>query len=120
LNLRAFRFPGHIVNHNTNPLALVPLLATRLLRPWKNRFKIAQVDYYVAALKALDVPVYQIADLVDVLLVDIISNSITDLLKQYLLGRLGCNTPELFHRQWQKQSITEFNLVSCEFASFID
>jgi hypothetical protein len=80
--------------------------------------KISQVDN-VAAL-ALHIAVYEIADLIDVLLVHVTANRVAYFLKENLLGGLRCNPSELFHRQGQEQCVTDFDFVSGQFPGFID
>ena len=106
------------MNDYANSFALIPLLTARLLRTRQNSFEVAKVDNEIAALKTLHITVYEVANLVDVLLVDVAANCITDFLKQNLLGCLCSDAAELFHRQRQEERVSQFNFFARQLASF--
>ncbi len=120
LNLWSLRLLGNIIDDYANALTLIPLLTTRLLRPRQNRFKIAKIHNNVAALESLYVAVNQVANLVDVLLIDITANSVTNFLKQDLFGSLGSDATQLFHREREQQGISQLDFITGELASFIN
>ena len=56
--------------------------------------RLAEVDDHVAALEALDRPVHQLADLREVLVVDVVALGLPDFLVEHLFGRLRGDAPE--------------------------
>src|SRR3989442_1373663 len=65
------------------------------------------------------VAINQIAYLVDVLLVNVAANRVSDLLKQDLLSRLSGNAAKFFHRQGQEESIAQFDFLTGELPSLV-
>src|SRR6185503_8591456 len=100
-----------------NSFALIPLLPARLLRTRQDGFEVAEVDNNVPALKALHVTINQVAYLVDVLLIDVTANCVSNFLKQDLLRCLRGDAAEFFHRQGEKKGVAQFNFFTGQFAS---
>src|SRR6185436_11496842 len=99
-----------------NSFALIPLFSAGLLRTWQDGFEVAKVDNNVAALKALYITIDQVADLVDVLFVDVAANCITDFLKKDLFRGLRGDATEFFHGQRQKEGVAQFNFFTGQLA----
>ena len=108
------------MDDDANAFALVPLLAARLLRSGQDSFKVAEVDNDVAALKALDIAVDQIAGLIDILFVDVVADSVAHFLKQDLFRGLRGDSSEFFHRQGQQQSVANFDFVAGQLSGLVD
>ena len=117
--MRSLGFFGDVVDYDANSFTLIPLFTARLLRTRQDCFKVSQVNDDVAALKSLHVAINQIACLVDVLLVNVAANRISDLLKQDLLSRLSGNAAKFFHRQGQEESIAQFHFLTRELPSLV-
>src|SRR5206468_8840902 len=84
-DLRSLRFLGNVGDHDADALTLVPLLAAGLLRTGQDGFQVPQIDDHVPALKTFDETIDQLADAIDVLLVNVGANRVADFLKQDLL-----------------------------------
>ena len=79
-------------------LALAVALVARLLGAGHDGLGAAEVDDDVAALEALDGAVDDLADAVDVLVVDLLALGLADALVEHLLGRLGGDAAEALGR----------------------
>ena len=108
------------MDDHANSFALIPLFAARLLRTGQDGFQVPQVNDDVAALESLHITINQVANLVDVLLVDVAANCVTNFLKQDLLRRLRGDAAEFFHRQRQKEGVAQFNFFTGQLASFFN
>ena len=116
--MRTLRFFRNVGDDDPNALALVPLLAARLLRTQQDCLEVSQIDDHIAAFEALDEPVDQLADAIDILFVNISANGVADFLKQDLLGGLRGDAAEFFHGHWQQQRVADFHFIAAEFARF--
>src|SRR5262252_1264023 len=74
------------------------MLRLGLLLLREDRLRLAEIDDDAAALEALDEAVDQFSDAAAVLLVDVLSLGLPDLLKNDLLGRLCRDAAEPLHR----------------------
>ena len=96
------------------------MLTARLLRSRQDRFQISQIDDHVAALETLNETVDQFPDPIDVLLVNIVADRVANFLKENLFGGLRRDATQFFHRQWQQQSVSDFNFLAAELTRFVD
>ena len=92
--LRPLRVPVDVVEDRADALPLAVALGARLLVARDDRLGLAEVDDHVAALEALDRAAHQLADLREVLVVDVVALGLADLLVEHLLGRLRRDAAE--------------------------
>src|SRR4051794_22376166 len=96
-DLRPFRLRVDVDDDGFDAIALRVTLGARLLAARDDALGLAiEVDDHVAALEALDVTVFELAELADEFVVDLLALGLADLLIQDLLGRLRGNATEVF------------------------
>ena len=87
----------HVDDDGLDAVALRVALGARLLAARDDPLGLAvEVDDHVAALEALDVAVFELAELVDEFVVDLLALGLADLLIEDLLGRLRGDAAEVF------------------------